>query len=124
MHVSYLGSVYEGVNICEDTIEFHVMFVADGRYMKLVTDPYVKKGYSYIKPHDEMHNLDRQLSGGFLDPNKYSQYFFGIIQIWISKMGKDEIKLRKHGVATQIDVYKDGHIWYHVDLVPSFEIGD
>ena len=120
-----LGSVYEGVNISGDTTEFDVMFVANGKNLQLVSKPDLKKGYSYVKPKCETHDFHNQLDGnGYLDPEKYSRNFIGVVQQWITTQ-HGSIKLRKHGVAAQIDVFDaSGEIWYCVDLVPSLEIGN
>ncbi|XP_057316932.1 uncharacterized protein LOC130657949 [Hydractinia symbiolongicarpus] len=121
--LEYTGSVYEEVNISGDELEFDVMFVADGKIFQCVPNKRLQKGYTYLKTRNQMHNLTTQVDGnGYVNAKKYNEYFGGIVQLWLNKMDTSKIKQRGHGVATQIDVHKDGKLWYKVDLVPCFEI--
>ena len=125
------GSVYEKVNICGDTLEFDMMFVKITKDLEVVSNC-VRSGYAYLKPKDAVLIYSKFVDeNGFLDTKKYKTYFCGIVQKWLNEM-KDTacITLRNHGVATQLDVFKDKKdrdkkkVWFYVDLVPTFQIGE
>ena len=127
----FAGSVFEKVNICGDTLEFDMMFVKITKDLEVVSSC-VRSGYAHLKPKDTVLIYSKFLDKhGFLDTTKYKTYFYGIVQKWLNEM-KDTacITLRNHGVASQLDVFKDKKardekkVWFYVDLVPTFQIGE
>ena len=124
------GSVYEKVNICGDKLEFDMMFVKITKDLEVVSS-YVRSGYALLKPKDIVLTYSKIVNkNGVLDTENYRTSFYGIVQKYLNEV-KDIfcIKLRKHGVASQLDVFKDKEaaieekVWFYVDLVPAFEIG-
>ena len=124
--LEYTGSSYEGLKSTEGGLEFDIMFIIDGS--DLCIDPLTDcEGYAYlkIKPDDEANVsiYEKFVDCAFLSPSKLIDIFFGTVQTCVNamKLG-DQIKVRRHGPAVQIDVTKQGEEFYSVDLVPSVEV--
>jgi len=126
--VEFTGSVYEHVNISGDTLEFDVMFVKTTRSVKVENKRpgYVKLKRNSEETDDEEIN-EKCFTGIHVDPKKYAEFFFGRIAMFLNKRpdkGYLTIKQTYHGVACQIDIMKNGKIWFQVDLVPCIEIDE
>ena len=125
----FVGSVYEKVNICGDTLEFDVMFVKITKDIEVLTNN-VRGGYAHLKPKDTVLTYSKYVDrSGTLDTIKYKTFFYGIVQKWLNEVKETfYITLRNHGVASQLDVFRDKEatkrkdVWFQVDLVPAFEI--
>ena len=123
----FAGSVYEKVNICGDTLEFDMMFVKITKDLEAVSSC-VRSGYAHLKPKEAVLTYSKFVDKNeVLDTENYKTYFYGVIQKYLNEV-KDIfcIKLRKHGVASQLDVFEEKEakkVWFYVDLVPAFEIG-
>ena len=115
----FAGSVYEKVNICGDTLEFDIMFVKIRKDLKVVSNN-VTSGYVHLEfPRNR---------GVPVDTEKYKRGFYGSVQKWLNTVHDTCFALRNHGVASQLDVFKDKGaknrkaVWFCMDLVPAFEI--
>ena len=108
-----------------------MMFVKITKDLEVVSNC-VRSGYAHLKPKDTVVIYSKFIDkNGFLDTKTYKTYFYGIVQKWLNEMkGTAFIKLRNHGVASQLDVFKDKKamdkkkVWFYVDLVPTFQIGE
>ncbi|XP_047129950.1 cyclic GMP-AMP synthase-like receptor isoform X1 [Hydra vulgaris] len=120
--VYYAGSAFESLNIAEEVPEFDVMLVVKKKqYLKIINQ---SNGFCTIKCTNKMvwYPVDKN---GNLVAGRFRHEFKGIVQKWVNVMTKEmkkEICVVEHGVATQIDVSRNGNLWYHVDLVPCFEV--
>ena len=105
------------------------MFVKITKDMEVLTNN-VRGGYAHLKPKDTVHTYSKYIdTTGMLDTIKYKTFFYGIVQKWLNEVKETfYITLRNHGVASQLDVFRDKEamkrkdVWFQVDLVPAFEI--
>lgn len=115
----FAGSVYEKVNICGDTLEFDIMFVKIKKDLKVVSNN-AMSGYVHLE-----FALYR---GVPVDAENYKRSFYSSVQRWLNTVKDTCFTLRNHGVASQLDVFKDKEaknrkaVWFCMDLVPAFEI--
>ncbi len=126
--IEFTGSAYEGIKVSETELEFDCMMVLKGgeNLQKVQLSP-ASPGYVKLKPvsgkeADFPKILD---TNGYLSSEKIKNVFFGDIQKVINNSAglKVGVKLKKHGPAIQMDVFKsNGDRWYSVDLVPAFEV--
>ncbi|KAK2190681.1 hypothetical protein NP493_70g05020 [Ridgeia piscesae] len=111
--VEYTGSAYEGVKVSND-IEFDIMVIKAGGHLRTARTS--TSGYYYLKERD----------GSNVSPDKTVSDFKGKLQKVINKHPDMSrlVKLRNHGPAIQMDVYRSkmGTNWYSVDIVLSYEI--
>ena len=103
-----------------------MMFVKITKDLEAVSSC-VRSGYAHLKPKDTVLTYSKIVDkNGVLDTEKYKTYFYGVVQKYLNEVNDIFcIKLRKHGVASQLDVFKDKEakkVWFYVDLVPAFEI--
>ena len=100
--VEYTGSAYDGVKVSND-IEFDIMVIKTGETLETIT--------RYNSSVEDFYGTLEQLI------NKHRE---------MSRL----VKLRRHGPAVQMDVYRDewakaqGNAWFLVDVVPSYQIGN
>ena len=115
--VEYTGSAYEGVKVSND-IEFDIMVIKTGNNLKPAQSS--KSGYYHLKD-----DYDHCIS-----PESKVAEFCGTLQKLINSHPDMSrlVKLRYHGPAVQMDVYRDetdkrrNNVWYSVDVVLSYEV--
>ena len=115
--VEYTGSAYEGVKVSND-IEFDIMVIKTGN--NFTPAQASKSGYYHLKDDN-----DRCIS-----PESKVAEFCGTLQKLINNHGVMSrlVKLRYHGPAVQMDVYREetdkrrDNVWYSVDVVLSYEV--
>ena len=126
----YTGSAYEGVQI-NDNYDFDVTFVMDGSKIDMTKS---KKSFEHyvLRAREDFTWGNDNRTKGFISnsgnreilPDKFISTFVGTLQTTINKLGyKEQIKLRNHGPAVQMDVTIKPHGKYSVDMVPSFKVG-
>ena len=126
----FAGSLYEKVSILGETLKFNLMFVKITKDLEVVSNN-VRSGYAHLKRKGTLHNYSKyEDKNGMLDTAKYKTYFYGIVRKWLNVMEDTFcIMLRNHGVASQLDFFKDKEamvtkeVWFYVDLVPALESG-
>ena len=115
----FAGSVYEKVNICGDTLEFDIMFVKIRKDLKVASNC-VRSGYVHLEYV--------RYSGELVDTEYCKRDFYSSVHQWLNTVEDTYITLRNHGVASQLDVFKNEKakimktVWFCIDLVPAFEI--
>ena len=95
------------------------MFVKIRKDLKVVSN-FVRSGYVHLE-----YVLS---SGKLVDTEYYKRDFYSSVHQWLNTVEDTYITLRNHGVASQLDVFKDEKakirktVWFCIDLVPAFEI--
>lgn len=126
----FTGSAYEGLKVGGKELEFDIMFVLnDGQLLTVEKDP-VWNLYGHLKPknQDAAEKFKAVTEDGEIIPIRVRDRFHGELQKWLNRREKDtpklrgEIKLRYGGPAIRANVFKDGKLWYFVDLVPAYEV--
>ena len=125
LRVEYTGSAFEGVKVSPD-IEFDVMMIGTDTHIinikELSTPGYYHLIYGWIYSICTLF---------LLSPQTKLNNFFGKLQKAINDHQDMSrlVKLRHHGPAVQMDVYKnetdmhrDENKWYSVDLVFAYEV--
>ena len=118
--VIFQGSSYEGVKTVASGLEFDCLIVLEGMaYIDKDNNP---PGYKKLLPSGQGLSTLSMCEGGYLSPDKIRNKFQSVLQNALGCSG--EMKLRIHGPAVQIDVYRgdSGYLWYSVDMVPGFQV--
>ena len=121
--VIFQGSSYEGVKTVASDLEFDCLIVLEG--MAYIDKDNYPPGYKKLLPSGQGLATLSMCEGNYLSPNKIRNKFQSVLQKSINALGRSgEMKLRIHGPAVQIDVYRgdSGCLWYSVDMVPVFQV--
>ena len=129
----YTGSAYEGIKVPSSSMEFDVMVVLSGgenldaREVRPCYYELYPTGQNIEPPFSKMMSTEPYQQ--CLLPTKVTEYFTGKLQkaINLHEELRTTIRLKYHGPAIQMDVYKSPFIeewnkFYSVDMVPSFGI--
>jgi len=146
--VEFTGSSYEGVKV-SNNIEFDVMMILSVSHTDVKVEPTKHAGYFHLRaskenaskknankenasketPYKENPKLKKMLADkNLVSPTKAAGAFYGNVNRYVSKTeeARQRIKLKRHGPATQLEVYKhsfeDKDPWYFVDVVPAIEV--
>ena len=115
--VEHTGSVWDGVKVPND-IEFDVMMIKTEENIQAMQA--FNPGYYHLQDDN----------GDPVSPKRKVNKFHGDLQILINRHPDMPrlVKLRYHGPAVQMDVYRDetdkrrDNVWYSVDVVLSYEV--
>ena len=121
--ILFQGSSYEGIKTIASDLEFDCLVVLEG--MPYIDNGKYPPGYKKLWPNDQGLATQSMCEGSYLSPRKILSTFQSELQKSIADLERsEEMKLREHGPAVQIDVYRgdSGCFWYSVDMVPGFEV--
>ena len=125
-HIHFQGSSYEhdeGIKTMASDLEFDCLIVLEGKPFAAAGD--FAAGYRKLLPNGRGLAIENMCEGSHLSPRKIRHRFQSELQKSINTLGRsDEMKLRSHGPAIQIDVYRGDSrcLWYSVDMVPGFQV--
>ena len=119
--ILFQGSSYEGIKTMVSDLEFDCLVVLEG--MPYIDNDNCPTGYKKLLPSGQGLAILGMCEFSYLSPRKILSKFQSELQKSINALGRSqEMKLRTHGTAVQIDVYRVDCLWYSVDMVPGFEI--
>ena len=128
----YTGSIEEGIKVASSHLEFDVMVILKGgdfiSFEK--TRPCYAKLYSNAPDTFGFHTKIMNQSTKSLMTNKTISQFYSRLHLFLNQNDdlRKSIKLRGHGPAVQMDVYRllpgrnQAKFFYSVDMVPSFHL--
>ena len=122
-HIHFQGSSYEGIKTMASDLEFDCLIVLEGKPSAPAGN--FAPGYKKLLPNGQGLAIANMCEESHLSPNKIRKRFQSELQRSINTLGRsDEMKLRSHGPAIQIDVYRgySRRLWYSVDMVPGFQV--
>lgn len=145
VRIEYTGSTYEGTKVAKSQqnydLEFDVMVIIDcrGSVVEVENLP-DSPGFAKLKivetaSGEKKRSVFGEVEGGYLNAEKTARKFYGVMYKLIQSCHtdnscpygnfclKENIVVRSHGPATQIDVRKEGErgFFYSVDVVPTYE---
>ena len=125
----FTGSTYEGLKVPSTDMEFDVMVVLNGERTMRVENLRPLYYNLYCGSNINPFSKSKAPGSNYLDPDKVVSYFHGELKRVLNQYPELDriIKLRRHGPAVQMDVYKnpDGRtLFYSVDMVPAYQVGD
>ena len=115
----YTGSAFEGVKVSND-LEFDIMMIYQLKWDYYRAEKRSTPGYHYVK----------SMGDGLVPIQSNLAVFFSVLQQRINDHPNMSplVKLRHHGPAVQMDVYRDAEKkrqnakWYSVDIVLACEV--
>ena len=126
--IEFTGSSYEDIKVMSSDLEFDCMvMLKGGPHLGKVTQE-MPLGYSKLRVLPGKENWFPKCTDNqnYLSSELVSGWFFSKLQKAVNdlRINDYEIKLRRHGPATQMDIYnlRTSKLWYSVDVVPAYEI--
>ena len=129
----YTGSIVEGIKVASSPMEFDVMVIlTGGEFITFKeTRPCYSKLYSNAPPPSDafrFHTKIMNQSTKSMMTDKTISEFYSRLHLFLNQNDdlRKSIKLRGHGPAVQMDVYRllpgknQAKFFYSVDMVPSF----
>ena len=132
-HFIYTGSIVEGIKVASSPMEFDVMVILKGGEFisSEETKPCYSKLYTSVPSKSDAFTYHKQImnqSDKSLQTDLTISQFYSRLHLFLNQNDdlRKSIKLRGHGPAVQMDVYrllpgeKYVEFFYSVDMVPSF----
>lgn len=130
--LQFQGSSYEGIKVMTNRtdLEFDCLVLLTGgeSLQKIPGEEWLEEeGYVRFEIDRADKPMRRKFAGGstVLSTRLVKENFFGQLQKAVNALGySNDIILRSHGPAAQMDVMKPGTrtLWYSVDMVAGFEV--
>lgn len=138
VRIEYTGSTYEGTKVAKSQqdydLEFDVMVIVDCRGSTVSVENLPgSPGFAKLRivetaSVEKKRSVFGEAEGGYLNAEKTASRFYGVMYRLIQSCPdlKENILVRSHGPATQIDVctITNGgkrELFYSVDVVPTYE---